>query len=162
MSLQNAGGVRTFLGKGELTLGDVYTLLPFGNTLVVLELSGKEIRETIDQAVDAAIHGNSGAFPYPGNARFSFDPNTSSENRVTDIEIRGDDGAWHSLEAGKTYRVAVNSYMAGGGDRYHVLKKAAGYRYDTGFVDAQIFMDYAAHLKVLVRPGQTALRVVNE
>ena len=162
LSLQNAGGVRTALQKGELTVGDVYTLLPFGNTLVVLELSGTEVREAIEQAADAALHGNSGAFPYPGNARFSFDPHASSGNPVTDIQIRGEDGAWQPLESGRTYRVAVNSFIAAGGDSYNVLKKAAGYRYDTGFVDAQTFMDYAAHLKVLEKPGQAGVCVVTE
>jgi 5'-nucleotidase len=162
LALQNAGGVRTSLHEGGLTVGHVYTLLPFGNTLVVLELSGREVHMAIEQGVDAALHGNAGAFPYTSHARFLLHPGASMGSRVTDMEIRDADGVWQPLDADRTYRVAVNSYMARGGDRYHVLEQGATDRYDTGFVDAQTFLEYAAHLNILHRPEQTGIRVVSE
>ncbi|WP_176724192.1 bifunctional metallophosphatase/5'-nucleotidase [Desulfoplanes formicivorans] len=162
LALQNAGGVRTSLHEGGLTVGHVYTLLPFGNTLVVLELSGREVHLAIEQGVDAALHGNAGAFPYPSHARFLLHPGASKGSRVTDMEIRDADGVWQPLDADRIYRVAVNSYMARGGDRYHVLEQSVKKRYDTGFVDAQTFLEYAAHRNILHRPEQTGIRVVSE
>lgn len=143
LSLVNAGGVRTSLEAGPLTVGDVYTLLPFGNTLVVLELSGSRVQDVLEQGVDIALGGNSGAFPYAGNVRSRIDLTASRGERVTEIEVRDGSGTWLLLDPDKTYRVVVSSYLAGGGDGYSLLAEAPGYRYDTGFVDTEVFLGYA-------------------
>ncbi len=148
-SLVNAGGVRTPLEAGALTVGDVYTLLPFGNTLVVLELSGAQVAAALEQGVDIALGGNNGAFPYAGNLRCQMDLNAPRGSRVTKIEIRRSPKAWEALDPEKIYRAVVSSYLAGGGDGYTVFKNASGYRYDTGFVDTEVFLDYAAAKQVL-------------
>jgi 5'-nucleotidase/UDP-sugar diphosphatase len=70
LSIQNAGGVRTDIQAGSLTVADIYNLLPFGNTIYVLGLSGREIKQAIEKAVDQALdpaRPNTGGFPYLGD-----------------------------------------------------------------------------------------------
>ena len=161
LSLQNGGGVRTGLTKGKLTVGDVYTLLPFGNTLVVLELTGTEIVAAVEQGVDRALVSHGGSFPYLGNARYRVDLEGAEGHRVSDIESKDAHGVWNALDPQQSYRMAVNSYTAGGGDGYRVLKEVGGYRYDTGFVDAEIFLEYVRQRTVLEKPAETGVIVVN-
>jgi len=145
LALNNAGGVRTGLQAGELTVGQVYSLLPFGNTLVVLELTGGEIREALRQGVGRS----GGAFPCLAGARLVLD-----QGRPVKVELRRP-GGWQGLEEEAIYRVVTNSFLAQGGDGYQALKEASRFRYDTGFIDAQVFLDYAREVGTLkpVRPG---------
>ena len=161
LSLQNGGGVRAGLIKGDLTVGDVYTLLPFGNTLVVLELTGAKVAAAVEQGVDRALASHGGSFPYLGNGRYRVDLQGVVGHRVSGVEIKDANGTWQSLDPQQTYRLAANSYTAGGGDGYAVLKEADGYRYDTGFVDAELFLAFAEQCKVLERPADTGVEVVD-
>jgi len=53
--IQNGGGVRTDIAKGDLTMGDAYKLLPFENTLVEMDMSGAEIKTVLEEALDYAL-----------------------------------------------------------------------------------------------------------
>ncbi len=66
IALQNSGGVRIDLPAGNLTIGQVYTLLPFGNTLYELELTGAQIKLALEQGVGNVLDnaGSTGAYPY--------------------------------------------------------------------------------------------------
>ncbi|MGE0087623.1 MAG: choice-of-anchor I family protein [Desulfococcaceae bacterium] len=148
MSLQNAGGVRIDIPQGDLTVGKSYELLPFGNTLYILELTGAEIRT----ALQTGVTRGSGAFPYVGGARY-----TVIDGQVTDAEIRNAAGEWEDINDDTVYLIATNAYLAGGGDGYTVLAEADGYRYDTGFGDAEVFIEYAQTLGTLYRPEETGV-----
>ncbi len=148
MSLQNAGGVRIDIPRGDLTVGKSYELLPFGNTLYILELSGAEIRAALQNGVTRG----SGAFPYVGGARY-----TVTDGQVRDVQIRNAEGEWEDVNDDTVCLVATNAYLAGGGDGYTVLAQADGYRYDTGFGDAEVFIEYAQSLGTLHRPEETGV-----
>ena len=152
LALQNAGGIRTDLLSGSLTVGQVQTLLPFANTLYLLELTGKEIREALNHGVARS----GGAFPYLAGAEYVLDPAQPEGERVVRIELSGPDGSWKPLEDRTVYRVVTNSFLAGGGDGYAVFKNTPGKRYDTGFVDALVFMDFVRG-RELRRPGRTGI-----
>ncbi|WP_147822480.1 bifunctional metallophosphatase/5'-nucleotidase [Salidesulfovibrio onnuriiensis] len=155
MALQNAGGVRVDVPQGKITVGTAYTLMPFGNTLAVLGLTGAEFRAALETG---ATRGG-GAFSYVAGARYTVDMNRPEGSRVTSVEVNKD-GAWQPLKDDAAYRVVTNAYIAEGGDGYEVLKKAAGYRCDTGFVDAQAFMDYVRKVRVLKRPASTGITFI--
>jgi 5'-nucleotidase len=153
LALQNAGGIRKPVPGGSLTVGTVLEVLPFANTLVVMEVSGKALLQVLDRAVDRAAKGNTGAFPGLAGARMIL--RSRSDGRVPSletVEIRDPDRGWIPLDPGRTYTLVTNSYLAGGGDRYSVLEASRSGRYDTGFVDAEVFMEYAGTLGVLERP----------
>lgn len=158
MSIQNAGGVRIDIPAGDLTVGKAYELLPFGNSLFVLDLTGAEFKQAIESGLEMAISGSStGAFPYLGHARYTADATQPAGQRVLSVEVKDDNGNWVALEDEQSYLVATNAYIAGGGDGYAVLENASGYRYDTSIVDAVSFMEYAEALGTLHPPAETGV-----
>ena len=72
LSIQNGGGVRTDLAKGAITVKDVYTVLPFKNTLVQLNATGQEIKEALEDALEGVVGPalNTGCYPYAGGLRW--------------------------------------------------------------------------------------------
>ncbi len=157
LAMQNAGGVRTSVDRGPITVGTAYTLMPFGNTVYVLDLKGTQVVE----ALETGARRSGGAFAYVAGARYTVDMNKPEGKRVSHVEIRKD-GQWQPLKPKAAYRLATNAYVADGGDGYEVLKFAGGYRYDTGFVVAQTFMDYVRARKTLHRPEATGITFIPE
>jgi 5'-nucleotidase/UDP-sugar diphosphatase len=163
MAIENAGGVRTSLEKGSLTIGDVYELFPFGNTLVVLKLTGKQVKAVLEQAVSrASVPDKDGAFPYVAGMRYRADMTKPENKRILSIEIKGADDRWEAIERRAVYTVAINSYLAHGGDGYELLKEAASScpECDTGFNDAEIFMEYAKGYSPLHRLRDTGITYI--
>lgn len=115
----NAGGVRSSLPQGALTYGQLIEVTPFGNTLVVLDLTGREL-------VTAMGENLASGRLYP--------------SRGTSYTVRGDvvenvTVAGQPVDPDRIYTVAFNSFTAGGGDKHAVLAAARGKRVDTGIVD---------------------------
>jgi 5'-nucleotidase/UDP-sugar diphosphatase len=163
MAIENAGGVRTGLKKGALTVGDVYELFPFGNTLVVLKLTGKQVKAILERAVSrAGVPDRDGAFPYVAGMRYRADMTKPENRRILSVEIKGADDQWEPIDRRAVYTVAVNSYLAQGGDGYELLKEAASScpDCDTGFNDAEIFMEYAKEHTPLHRLPDTGITYV--
>ena len=154
LAIQNAGGVRVSLLKGDVTIGVAHTILPFANMLYMVELTGKEVWDALEGGVDTAVNGtSSGAFPYLGNARMAVNNGNPAGSKITSIEIKDASGNWVAVPKDDTskYNVATNNYIAGGGDFYDTLKNAAGSRVDTGIVDADILIDYFKSLGTVSR-----------
>jgi 5'-nucleotidase / UDP-sugar diphosphatase len=110
VAIQNGGGLRRTLEKGVITMGDMYEIMPFDNTLVTMELKGSDLKKAID-------HGISN--PEVGNGQFAgliveFDKNAEFENRITKITL--EDGTPIDMEA--YYTVVTNDFLLTGGDKY--------------------------------------------
>jgi len=146
MVIQNAGNLRCDIPKGDVTIGQVYELLPFGNTLVLFDLKGAEIKEALKTAI---IRGD-GAFPYTSGLRYTADLNGKDGAFLTSIEVQTEEG-WVPLNDSETYQIATNSYIASGKDGYTVFEKVKD-QYETGFVVAEIFMEYVKTFKTLKYP----------
>lgn len=141
-SIQNSGGVRISLYKGNLDLEKIYNLLPFGNTLVVVKMKGAAIVEMIRNALHHSFRqGKSGSFPYMYNARIVLDKN----RRFVAMEIK--QKKWKRIDPSREYTFVTNSFMANGGAYYKALRDAK--KYDTGFVDTEAFIDYVKRMKRL-------------
>jgi 5'-nucleotidase len=154
IALQNAGSLRTTLQEGDITVADAYNCLPFSNTLFVLELSGSQIKDTLETAIGNAIKADNpstGAFPYLSGARYSADSSRPAGSRVTAIEVdvSGGEGDYRPVSDVTIYRLVTNSYLANGGDGYDNLKETTGDRYDTGFIDNATFIEYVRRLSTL-------------
>ncbi len=156
IALQNAGGVRIDIPKGEITVGTVYRLLPFSNTLAVLDITGQELHEMLENTLtDIFDEGCSdGAFPYVAGMRFTAIRSAPSGQRITDLEVQGPDGSYMEIDPSRTYRLVTNAFVAGGGDGYSML---AGRPFtDTGFTDSEVFIEY---LRMLGNVDPVAQRV---
>ncbi|MDX7876704.1 bifunctional metallophosphatase/5'-nucleotidase, partial [Aeromonas veronii] len=147
-TLQNAGGVRTNVNAGSLTVGYVMgTLLPFGNKIAVFNIKGKDVRDAIESAVDYA-DSSSGAFPYVGHLSYTYDGKLAKGSRLTKLEVMDANGQWAPLDDAKIYRIGANTYIAAGKDGYSGLLKRSelpleGDYIDSGVGENEMFMDYA-------------------
>ncbi len=160
IALQNGGGIRTSIPKGSITVGKVYEVLPFGNTLVVMDLKGSEIKAALENGV-SQWENAAGRFLQVSGLRYTFDLARPAGDRVVKVEVRTKEG-FLPLDPGATYRVVVNNFIANGGDGFTVLKEAQGYRVDTGFADAESFMEYLQELKEVEVGLEGRIQVLNE
>ncbi len=149
LSIQNGGGVRADLAKGPVTVKDVYTVLPFKNTLVQLNATGHEVKAALEDALEGVVGpaGNTGCYPYTGGLRFRVDLTRPKGKRVSHLEIRTNDGGYHPFELGRTYKVATMSFLADGNDSFTALKGITGERrIDVGLDYAEAFLNYIEKL----------------
>ena len=147
IAIQNGGGVRTDIARGDLTMGDAYLLLPFANTLVEMDMTGAEIKTVLEEALDYAFEpdGSTGAYPYAAGLRWHVDATKGPGRRLGKMEFKGrNDTSWTPLEMGRIYRLVTNNYIAGGRDGYKTFKtvKNDGRYTDTYLDYAQSFVDY--------------------
>jgi len=153
IALQNAGGVRIDVPAGKVTVGTVYTLLPFGNTLAVMDLTGEEIRVLLEGALEAIFDRglSDGTFPYVAGMRYSAVRSAPAGTRVTSMEAADGVGGYAPMDPARVYRVVTNTFVAGGGDGFGMLRGRPFT--DTGYVDAEVFSDYVRMLGT-VAPGE--------
>lgn len=147
IAIQNGGGVRVDVAAGPYTIGDAYTLLPFANTLVELDMTGAEIHAVLEDALDYALSegGSTGAYPYAAGLRWDINAGAEKGSRFSNIEFRGPaDSAWVALDRARTYKVVTNNYISGGRDGYLTFKDVMedGRVVDTFLDYAQSFVDY--------------------
>ncbi len=149
-AMQNAGGIRVAIPQGDVSVGEIMQMLPFGNRLVILSMSGKDIKDMFEQAIQRSYikKSNTGAFPYLANAKLVIDYKKSPGKRVREFKIKKD-GFWIDLRRDEIYRIATNSYIANGGDYYTQMSAKALNKYDTGFVCSDLFINYTKRVKVL-------------
>ncbi|SHH32154.1 bifunctional UDP-sugar hydrolase/5'-nucleotidase [Thermosipho atlanticus] len=130
IALQNGGGIRASIKPDKITIRDILTVLPFGNTVYVLKLKGSELLKVLEYA--ATIPEGKGAFLHVAGLTWK-----SEGGKVTEVLVNG-----KPLDPNKIYLVATNNYMAGGGDGYSLLKENKSSGYDTGFVLADVVVEY--------------------
>lgn len=121
----NAGGVRESLPAGKINYKDVLTVHPFGNTIATVVLTGSEVQNYLTAA--AKMSPGSGAFPQFAGIRLNI-----ASGVVSNVQIRG-----KPLDMAESYRMAINNFVAAGGDGYPKLTAHPSY-VDTGFVDADV------------------------
>jgi 5'-nucleotidase len=141
----NAGGIRTDLVQGPLTVAQVYEVIPFGDTLVLVKLKGSEVVEVLEDGVEFALKRDGKASPgapmvYVSGITFDLDPAKPKGGRVQNARVL-DGAASRPLDPAASYSVVVGSFIANGGDLNATLKAARG-KMDTGMVDAEALLDY--------------------
>lgn len=121
ISIQNGGGVRVNVAAGELTFAQAVEVLPFTNTLVTLELTGEQIKNVLEDALENAYRtgGSTGSYPYASGLRYFVDASKAKGSRVSELEINPRvSGAWQAIEPSTTYVVVTNDFIASGQDGY--------------------------------------------
>ncbi|MEC1525318.1 5'-nucleotidase C-terminal domain-containing protein [Neobacillus niacini] len=89
IAMQNGGGIRTSIDQGDITLGEVLTVLPFGNNLVTLDLTGEEILAALEHSVSAP---GQGSFMQVSGLKFKYDSAKTVGERVWHVEALTADG----------------------------------------------------------------------
>ena len=152
IAIQNGGGVRIDVPKGDFSIGTAYKLLPFANTIVELEMTGAEISQVLEEALDLALSpdGSTGAYPYAAGLRWDIDASKSIGSRFSNIQFKAPgESNWSDLDLSRTYKVATNNYIAAGKDGYKTfgIVSKSGRIVDTYLDYAQSFVDYIKKYK---------------
>ncbi len=113
IGLVNTFGLRSELQKGALSIGDVYKIMPFDNTIVVVRMRGSEIRKMIERSLGSDVP----RLKYSG-LRLRFDPRAPKGRRTISVKIGG-----RPLKDGRVYRIATSDYVAIAGRYMKGLKK---------------------------------------
>ncbi len=150
IAITNGGGIRASITPGEVTKGDVITVLPFGNFIVTKDLKGSDIKAAIEHGIDS-YPGAKGAFPHVAGLTYKFDPNMEVGNKITEIMVNG-----VALDMDKMYEVATNDFMAAGGDGYTMFGDDA-VKGEFAALDEAV-INYMA--KVSMDTAKTEMRIV--
>jgi 5'-nucleotidase/UDP-sugar diphosphatase len=131
----NGGGIRASIAAGDVSLGDVLEVLPFGNMIATFELKGADVWAALENGVSRAENPENegtGRFPQVAGLRFTWNPDLPVGSRVASVEVKNPDGSYSPIDLNATYKLAANDFMRGGGDDYSVFAEKAINPYDFG------------------------------
>lgn len=118
VALTNGGGIRASIPAGQISKGNILEVFPFGNYIVVLELTGEDIIKALEHGVDTYPEP-AGKFPHVAGMTYKIDPSKEAGSRIVELLIDG-----KPVELNKTYTLATNDFLAVGGDGYTMFGDA--------------------------------------
>lgn len=142
ISIANSGGLRASIDEGEITMGEVLTVLPFSNTLATFQLNGADLVASLENGV-SQIEDIAGRFPQVAGLKYTFDKSKPVGERISDVLVKDGD-AWVPIDPAATYGVVTNNYVRGGGDGYELFATKAINAYDFGPPLEKVLADFIA------------------
>ena len=140
IAVTNGGGLRETIAKDKpITKGSVIAVLPFGNTISQIKVTGKDVLAMFEKSLGSILQVDkvgktvldengqpllepSGGFLHVSGAKVYYDTNLPSGKRVLRVEVKNHDtGAYDKLDLNKTYYLTTNDFLAAGGDGYTML-----------------------------------------
>ena len=118
IAVMNGGSIRTdtTYPVGNITKKDIFSILPFGNTLVVVKVKGSVVRAALENGV-SQIESTAGRFLQVSGMTYAFNPKAAAGSRIVDVTVGG-----KALDDNATYSVAINDYLYSGGDGYTLFQ----------------------------------------
>ena len=154
VAVTNGGGIRASITDGGVSMKNINTVLPFGNTLAVDYCTGAELLEALEASA-YAVPGTLGGFPQVAGIEFTIDSSVPFDageeypdstyckpNSIKRVSIQSING--NPFDENATYAIVTNNFCAAGGDTYYAFKKAydEGRGFDTGMVLDEVVVDY--------------------
>ena len=140
IAVTNGGGLRETIAKDKpITKGSVIAVLPFGNTISQIKVTGQNVLDMFEKSLGSILQVDksgktvldengqpllepSGGFLHVSGAKVYYDTNLPSGKRVLRVEVKNHDtGAYDKLDLNKTYYLTTNDFLAAGGDGYTML-----------------------------------------
>lgn len=148
-SITNGGGIRASIEIGDVTMKDMKTVFPFGNTISTVKITGAQLIEILEASTFSTPTAV-GAFPQVSGIEFTIDTSVAYENgeqfpsstyyapakpgaRIKNVKVNG-----KAIDLGKTYTIATNDFLAAGGDTYYLFKSLESYNTYVALEDALI------------------------
>ena len=165
LAVTNGGGLRETIAKDKpITKGDVIAVLPFGNTISQIKVTGQNIADMFAKSLGSILQEKngqpvldengqpllepSGGFLQVSGAKVYYDTTLPAEKRILHIEIKNPEtGKYESLDPAKEYYLTTNDFLAAGGDGYTMLGGAReeGPSMDVAFADYLAKADLTAY-----------------
>ena len=143
IAFMNPGGIRADLnatgGGTTVTFGDAYAVQPFGNTLVVMDLTGAQIKALLEQQFDNPNPGSNRILQVSKGFTYSYDSTAAKGSRVDASSIKVNGAA---LDPARTYRVTMNSFLSTGGDTFSTFKEGVNVLQLPNLVDVDALAAY--------------------
>ncbi|MDA4847119.1 5'-nucleotidase C-terminal domain-containing protein [Hoeflea poritis] len=130
IAIQNGGGLRASIDAGDITAGEVLTVLPFQNTLATFKLIGSDVVAALENGVSQVEEG-AGRFPQVAGLKYSFDLSLPPGSRTSNVMVE-DNGQYKPIDLNATYGIVSNNFMRAGGDGYKVFATKGTDAYDYG------------------------------
>lgn len=135
IAFQNAGGLRVTIPAGAITMGKIYEVLPFDNTLVTVNLTGAQVLKILEHGIASKKIG-----------MVQFSGIKVQQNALGHLHVTMADGSLLALN--KTYKVATNDFMYSGGDEFTMFKEGFDYR-DTNIPLRDLLVNYIKKQQLL-------------
>lgn len=137
IAIQNGGGLRASIDAGEISMGEVLTVLPFQNTLSTFQVTGAQVLAALENGV-SQVEDGAGRFPQVAGMTFTADLSAEPGSRISDVMVGGE-----PLDLERTYSLVSNNFVRNGGDGYAMFRDAMN-AYDYGPDLADVRAEYLA------------------
>lgn len=148
-AITNGGGIRASIDIGDVTMKDMKTVFPFGNTISTVKISGSELIEVLEASTYSTPE-SVGAFPQVAGIEFTIDTSVPYENgeqfpnstyfapakpgaRIKNVKVQG-----KAIVLDKIYTIATNDFLAVGGDTYYLFKDLESHNTYVALEDALV------------------------
>ena len=163
VGITNGGGIRATIQPGEISMKDINTVLPFGNTVAVVYVTGAELLEVLEASTFCTPKAI-GGFPQTSGIKWTVDTTKEYDQGEVYLTISGGESSYFAPASIKrvtiesvngepfdpeaTYAVVTNNFCAVGGDTYNVFKNAyvAGATFDTGIPMDEAVMEFITNV----------------
>jgi len=138
MSFMNPGGIRADLDAGDITYNDLFTIQPFGNTMVNLNLTGAQIKDVLEQQFTGAFGQTVQRILKVSGLTYTWNPAAPAGSKIVSIQVGGS-----PLNPTATYLVTTNNFLAAGGDGF--TRFTLGTNQIGGPIDLDVLIAYVEH-----------------
>ena len=172
VGVTNGGGIRAPINIGDVSMKDINTVLPFGNTVAVIYVTGEQLLEALEASTFCTPKAI-GGYPQTSGIKWTIDTTKEYDKGDVYLTISGGESSYFAPASIKrvtiesindkpfdpkaTYAVVTNNFCAVGGDTYNVFKNAylAGDTFDTGIPMDEAVMEYVTTVLNGVIPAAT-------
>ncbi|XP_078588360.1 snake venom 5'-nucleotidase-like [Branchiostoma floridae x Branchiostoma japonicum] len=162
IAILNAGGIRSTISQGSVTVGDIVGTLPFQNTIDIVELRGEDIIRMLEHS--ASVIGNP-RFLQVSGLRVTYDEAQPVGQRAVKVEARCSKDClvpeFRPLNVSALYRIIMPTFLADGGDGYTMIAENKTAHHIPGDLDTDILIEYIAALSPLFVGLEGRLQIIN-
>ncbi|KAG5846754.1 hypothetical protein ANANG_G00118320 [Anguilla anguilla] len=166
LCILNGGSIRGPIDErsrnGSITMGDLISVLPFGGTFDLVQLKGSTLRKVFEHSVKR-YGGGTGEFLQVSGIRVQLDVSKPPDNRVVGLSLLCTHcrvPSYEPLEANRTYKLVLPSYLVDGGDGYSMIRNEK-LKHDTGDLDISVVADYITEMERVYAAVEGRITFVN-
>ncbi|XP_035669097.1 snake venom 5'-nucleotidase-like [Branchiostoma floridae] len=143
IAVLNSGGIRSIIGQGTITVGDIVGCIPFMNTIDIVELRGEDVVRMLEHSASLIGHPR---FLQVSGLRVVYDKTKDPGHRVVRVEARCSTGClipeYRPLDPAASYKIIMPTFLANGGDGYNMIAENKTAHYIPGDLDTDILIAY--------------------
>jgi 5'-nucleotidase/UDP-sugar diphosphatase len=140
IAIFNSGNIRNSISEGDVTVAEVLEVLPFGNKITRIDVTGIQLKTALENGV-SHVKEVAGRFPQVAGLRFFWNSFAPIGSRISSIQVRNQKGDYELINPNATYRVVTNDFLLNGNDGYNIFKDAKN-QINTGFLLSDVVIDY--------------------